>query len=59
MDTHQATRWTQFITPLGGIVALICFFFPWVTTVENFKSGLSYWRVGLLHYLAYSCPGRG
>lgn len=39
MDTHQATRWTQFITPLGGIVALICFFFPWVTTVENFKDG--------------------
>ena len=30
MDTHQATRWTQFITPLGGIVALICFFLPWV-----------------------------
>ena len=30
MDTHPATRWTQFITPLGGIIALTCFFFPWV-----------------------------
>ena len=30
MDTHPATRWTQFITPLGGIIALTCFFLPWV-----------------------------
>ncbi len=30
MDTHPATRWTQFITPLGGIIALACFFLPWV-----------------------------
>ncbi len=30
MDTHQATRYTQFITPLGGIIALTCFFLPWV-----------------------------
>ena len=30
MDTHQATRWTQFITPLGGTIALTCFFLPWV-----------------------------
>lgn len=27
---HPATRWTQFITPLGGIIALTCFFMPWV-----------------------------
>ena len=30
MDTHPATRWTQFITPLGGIIAFSCFFLPWV-----------------------------
>ena len=29
MDTQQANRYTQFITPLGGIIALICFFLPW------------------------------
>ena len=30
MSTHQATRYTQFITPIGGIIALVCFFMPWV-----------------------------
>ena len=30
MNTHQANRYTQFITPLGGIIALSCFFLPWV-----------------------------
>ena len=39
MDTHQATRWTQFITPLGGIIALIYFFRPWFTTVNNLRGG--------------------
>lgn len=29
MNTYQANRYTQFITPLGGIIALICFFLPW------------------------------
>ena len=29
MSTHQVNRYTQFITPLGGIVAFICFFLPW------------------------------
>ena len=30
MSTHQANRYTQFITPLGGIIALTCFFLPWI-----------------------------
>ena len=30
MDTHRANRYTQFITPIGGIIALTCFFLPWV-----------------------------
>ena len=30
MNTHQANRYTQFITPLGGIIALACFFLPWI-----------------------------
>ncbi|RKU11803.1 hypothetical protein C6503_18295 [Candidatus Poribacteria bacterium] len=30
MNTYQANRYTQFITPLGGIIALTCFFFPWI-----------------------------
>lgn len=30
MNTHQANRYTQFITPLGGIIAFSCFFLPWV-----------------------------
>ena len=34
MPTHQATRYTQFITPLGAIVALICFFMPWTEMVR-------------------------
>ena len=29
MNTYQANRYTQFITPLGAIVAFICFFLPW------------------------------
>ena len=39
MNTYQANRYTQFITPLGGIIALICFFLPWVTMVNNFRDG--------------------
>ena len=35
MNAHQANRYTQFITPLGGIIALICFFFPWRTMVRT------------------------
>ena len=34
MPTHQATRYTQFITPLGAIVALACFFMPWTEMVR-------------------------
>ena len=30
MYAHLATRWTQFITPFGGIIALACFFSPWI-----------------------------
>ncbi|MCY3742696.1 MAG: hypothetical protein OXH00_16905 [Candidatus Poribacteria bacterium] len=41
----QATRWTQFITPLGGIVAFACFFLPWVESGAPFifiMSGVDY-----------------
>ena len=41
MNTHQANRYTQFITPLGGIIALTCFFFPWKTMVTNFSNAQS------------------
>ena len=41
MNTHQANRYTQFITPLGGIIALTCFFFPWLTMVTNFSNARS------------------
>lgn len=34
MNTHQATRYTQFITPLGAIIALACFFMPWTELVR-------------------------
>lgn len=34
MGTHQANRYTQFITPLGGIIALACFFMPWTEIVR-------------------------
>ena len=30
MGTHRANRYTQFITPLGAIIAFACFFMPWV-----------------------------
>ena len=48
MNTHQANRYTQFITPLGGIIALTCFFLPWVTTVNNFgdRSGSQFTSSG-------------
>ena len=32
MRTHQAPRWTQFITLLGGSIAIAGFFMPWVGT---------------------------
>ena len=35
MNTHQANRYTQFITPLGGIIALTCFFLPWMELVRT------------------------
>lgn len=34
MYTHQANRYTQFITPLGAIIALACFFMPWTEMVR-------------------------
>ena len=40
MNTHQANRYTQFITPLGGIIAFSCFFLPWLTRF-NFGSSQS------------------
>ena len=43
MDTHQATRWTQFITPLGGIIALVCFFMPWIEGSQKEISFSSLW----------------
>ena len=50
MNTHQANRYTQFITPLGGIIALICFFFPWCTTTNNFRdeSGFQFTQSGFV-----------
>ena len=39
MHTYQVNRYTQFITPLGGIIALTCFCLPWVTTVNNYGYG--------------------
>ena len=33
MNTHQANRYTQFITPFGGIIAFISFFMPWTGVV--------------------------
>ncbi|MYB95114.1 hypothetical protein F4054_06225 [Candidatus Poribacteria bacterium] len=32
MNTYQVNRYTQCITPLGGIIALTCFFLPWDMT---------------------------
>jgi H+/Cl- antiporter ClcA len=48
MNAHQANRYTQFITPLGGIIALTCFFFPWFTTTNNFRdeSGFQFTQSG-------------
>ncbi len=42
MNTYQVNRYTQFITPLGGIIALTCFFLPWDTTVNNYRDGSSF-----------------
>ena len=42
MNTHQANRYTQFITLLGGIIALTCFFLPWRTTVNNSRNGSNF-----------------
>ncbi|RKU11804.1 hypothetical protein C6503_18300 [Candidatus Poribacteria bacterium] len=42
MSIHQVNRYTQFITPLGGIIVLICFFLPWETTVNNYRDGSSF-----------------
>ena len=57
MDTHQATRWTQFITPLSGIIAVTCFFLPWVergapfvpTIDEDGRRTNPLWRCGTLN----------
>ena len=50
MDTHQTTRYTQFITPLGGIIALTYFFRPWFTTVDNLRGG-SYTMSGFEYFV--------
>ena len=44
MNTYQANRYTQFITPLGGIIALTCFFLPWIgrDTFSDDSSGISF-----------------
>ena len=49
MNTYQANRYTQFITPLGGIIALACFFRPWFTT--DILRGGSYTRSGFEYCL--------
>ena len=35
MNTYQANRYTQFITPFGGIIAVTCFFLPWTELVRT------------------------
>ena len=32
MSAPPTTRWTQFITPLGGLIAFSGFFMPWLTS---------------------------
>ena len=41
MRTHQAPRWTQFITPLGGSIAIAGFFLPWIGMEAMFESNRS------------------
>ena len=58
MYTHQATRWTQFITPLGGIIALTCFFLPWVEIDAEGRrtfimSGVDFFRLDFLDLDAF------
>ncbi len=31
MSNWREARYTRFIAPVGGIIALACFFFPWVS----------------------------
>ena len=64
MYTHQANRYTQFITPLGGIIALACFFMPWVRSdykafnLSSIRSGFQFFvpDPGVLHPHAISTP---
>ena len=45
MGTHQATRWTHFITPIGGSIAIAGFFLPWIgmdTMFGSNRSGVSF-----------------
>ena len=49
-----ATRWTQFITPLGGTIAVACFFLPWVgmgTPLITRRSSLTFNRLGVNLFL--------
>ena len=53
MGTHQATRYTQFIMPLGGIIALTCFFLPWMEIDPEDRrafimSGVDFFRLDFL-----------
>ena len=58
MDTHQATRYTQFIMPLGGIIALTCFFLPWMEIDAEGRrtfimSGVDFFRLDFLDLDAF------
>ena len=37
MSTHQATKYGEFFTFFGGIIALSCFFMPWMRRVSAYK----------------------
>ena len=37
MSTHQATKYGEFFTLFGGIIALSCFFMPWTSIVPAYR----------------------
>lgn len=37
MPTHQATKYGEFFTLFGGIIALGCFFIPWTSIMPAYK----------------------
>ena len=49
MYAHPATRWPQFVTLLGGIIAFSCFFMPWLTS--RISETYRYTRLGIQFFL--------